>query len=172
VSERPNGAVEFEVDGRKQRVADDPETPLLWVLRDRLGIVSPKYGCGMGVCGACTLLEGDRTVRSCTLPLRLAAGRSFTTLEGLAPKALHPVQRAWLETDVSQCGYCQGGMILEAVALLARSPQPTDEEIDTGLYGVLCRCGTYARVKRAVRRAAEIAAVERAQERSTERSGS
>lgn len=153
--------IELEIDGRRHRVDDEPETPLLWVLRDRLGIVGPKYGCGMGVCGACTLLEGDRTVRSCTLPLRLAAGRSFTTLEGLDPEALHPVQRAWLETDVSQCGYCQGGMILETVALLARTPQPTDEEIELGLYGVLCRCGTYARVKRAVRRAVELAAAGR-----------
>lgn len=149
--------VEIVVDGRRHLVGADPETPLLWVLRDLLGILGPKYGCGLGVCGACTVLEGTSSLRSCRLTLREAAGRSFTTIEGLDPAGAHPVQQAWLEEDVAQCGYCQGGMILEAVALLARTPHPTDEQIDAGMYGILCRCGTYARVRRAVRRAVEIA---------------
>ena len=156
-AETPSG-FELEVDGRRHRVEADPEMPLLWVLRDLLGRLGPKYGCGLGVCGACTVLEGNRALRSCRLPLRDAAGRSFRTIEGLDPNAAHAVQRAWLEEDVAQCGYCQGGMILEAVALLARTPNPTDAEIDQGMHGVLCRCGTYQRVRRAVRRAAEIAA--------------
>ena len=150
--------IELTVDGKLYRVDDDAATPLLWVLRDRLGILGPKYGCGLGVCGACTVLEGERSVRSCRVTLADAAGRSFTTIEGLDPTGAHPVQRAWLEEDVAQCGYCQGGMILEAVALLAEHPNPTDAEIDAGMYGVLCRCGSYARVRKAVRRAAELAA--------------
>ncbi|HLF56170.1 MAG TPA: (2Fe-2S)-binding protein [Thermoanaerobaculia bacterium] len=156
MSDERESPFELVVDGRRYPVDADPETPLLWVLRDRLGKTGPKYGCGLGVCGACTVLEGDTAVRSCRLSLGEAAGRSFVTLEGLDPRGEHPVQRAWLEEDVSQCGYCQGGMILETVALLARNPHPTDDEIAAGLYGVLCRCGTYARVIRAVRRAAEL----------------
>lgn len=148
---------ELVVDGRRHRVEIEEDVPLLWVLRDQLGVLSPKYGCGIGVCGACSVLEGDRTVRSCRLPIAEAAGRTFVTHEGLDPEGRHPVQRAWIEADVSQCGYCQGGMILEAVALLARNSEPTDDEIDAGMHGVICRCGTYARVRSAVRRAGRLA---------------
>lgn len=145
------------VDGRPREARAHPEMPLLWVLRDRLGVTAPKYGCGVGVCGACTVLEGTEPVRSCILPIGEAAGRSFTTLAGLAADGSHPVQRAWLEEDVSQCGWCQGGMMLETVALLAEHPDPTDEQIDAALYDVLCRCGSYARVRKAVRAAARMA---------------
>jgi isoquinoline 1-oxidoreductase alpha subunit len=156
VSGRRSPVFEIVVNGERHRVSDPAETPLLWVLRDRLGLTGTKYGCGLGVCGACTVLEGTKSVRTCVTTLGEAAGRSFTTLEGLAPDGSHPVQRAWLEEDVSQCGYCQGGMILETVALLAEKPAPTDEEIDAALYDVLCRCGAYARVRKAVHRAAEL----------------
>ena len=149
-------AYELTVDGVRRRVEAEGEMPLLWVLRDRLGLVGTKYGCGLGLCGACTVLEGTRALRSCTTTLAEAAGRSFTTIEGVSRDTSHPVQRAWLEEDVSQCGYCQGGMILETIALLAEKPDPTDAEIDAALYDVLCRCGTYARVRKAVRRAAEL----------------
>ena len=146
------------VNGERRDVEAVPETPLLWVLRDRLDLTGTKYGCGMGLCGACTVLEGTTAVRSCTLPIERAAGRQFTTIEGLSAEMAHPVQRAWIEEDVSQCGYCQSGMILETVALLAATPRPTDEEIDAALYDVLCRCGSYVRVRRAVHRAAELMA--------------
>jgi isoquinoline 1-oxidoreductase alpha subunit len=146
------------VNGERRDVEAVPETPLLWVLRDRLDLTGTKYGCGMGLCGACTVLDGTTAIRSCTLPIERAAGRSFTTIEGLSPEMTHPVQRAWIEEDVAQCGYCQSGMILETVALLAATPHPTDEEIDAALYDVLCRCGTYVRVRRAVHRAAELMA--------------
>jgi isoquinoline 1-oxidoreductase alpha subunit len=147
----------FAVNGIEREVEDAPGTPLLWVLRDRLGLTGTKYGCGLGVCGACTVLERGRALRSCRIDLAAAAGREFTTIEGLDPSLEHPVQRAWIEEDVAQCGYCQGGIILSAVALLARDPDPTDEAIDAALAGNLCRCGTYARIRRAVRRAAELA---------------
>jgi isoquinoline 1-oxidoreductase alpha subunit len=159
---RPPGQVAFElvVNGEPRRVEADPEMPLLWVLRDRLGLVGPKYGCGLGACGACTVLEGERARRSCLLTLREAAGRSFTTIEGLDREGRHAVQRAWVELDVAQCGYCQGGRILGAVALLAPRPNPSDAEIEAGMHGVLCRCGSYQRVRRAVRRAVELRAEE------------
>ncbi len=146
------------VNGERREVEAAPGTPLLWVLRDRLDLTGTKYGCGMGLCGACTVLEGATALRTCTLPIEQAAGRAFTTIEGLSPEVSHPVQRAWLEEDVAQCGYCQAGMILQAAALLATNPRPTDEEIDGALYGVLCRCGTYLRVRRAVHRAADLMA--------------
>lgn len=146
----------LEVNGRWYDVLAHEDMPLLWALRDSLGLTGTKYGCGLGVCGACTVLEGTRSLRSCQLPMRLAAGRSFTTIEGLSAEGSHPVQRAWLDEDVAQCGYCQAGMILEAAALLAGKPAPSDAEIQAALDGVLCRCGTYARVRRAVRRAAAL----------------
>ena len=144
------------LNGRELVAEAPPEMPLLWVLRDRLGLRGTRYGCGIGACGACTVLEGRSSVRSCQLPISSAAGRSFTTIEGLSRDATHPVQRAWIEEDVSQCGYCQSGMILETVALLAANPEPSDAEIDQALYDVLCRCGSYVRVRRAVRRAADL----------------
>lgn len=156
MSGRAESEFRLVVDGREHRVEAPGEMPLLWVLRDRLGHFSARYGCGLGVCGACTVLEGERTVRSCQLTLAGAEGRSFTTLEGLSADGSHPVQRAWIEEDVAQCGYCQTGMILETVALLAEHPDPDDAQIDAALYDVLCRCGTYARVRRAVKRAARL----------------
>lgn len=155
----PAGEPRFRltVDGVEHRVQAPPEMPLLWVLRDRLGLFAVRYGCGLGVCGSCTVLEGKRSLRSCQLTLAEADGREFVTLAGLSPDGSHPVQRAWIEEDVSQCGYCQSGMILDTVALLTANPDPTPAEVDAALYGVLCRCGTYSRVRRAVRRAAELA---------------
>jgi isoquinoline 1-oxidoreductase alpha subunit len=156
---RPGQPRRFDltVNGRQRSVKAELGMPLLWVLRDRLGLLGTRYGCGLGVCGACTVLEGSRAVRSCQLAIEDAADRSFTTIEGLSSDGSHPVQRAWLEEDVAQCGYCQSGLILETVALLAAHPEPSDREIDRALGDVLCRCGTYVRVRRAVRRAAELA---------------
>ena len=133
----------------------DADTPLLWVLRDALGLTGTKYGCGVGVCGACTVLVGADAIRSCQLPIESAA-RPVTTIEGLSRDGRHPCQRAWLEEDVAQCGYCQPGMILEAAALLSRRRQPTDSEIDSAFAGHVCRCGTWQRVRRAVHAAARI----------------
>jgi len=149
-------AFRLTVNGHEETVEASGKTPLLWVLRDRLGLVGTRFGCGLGVCGSCTVLEGAKALRSCQLPIELAAGRSFTTIEGLSPDGSHPVQRAWLEEDVAQCGYCQSGLILETVALLAEKPDPSDAEIDVALYDIVCRCGTYVRVRKAVRRAAEL----------------
>ena len=131
----------------------DPDTPLLWALRDHLGLVGTKYGCGIAQCGACTVwLDGD-PARACQLPLSQLEGRSITTVEGLAGDALHPVQQAWIEHDVAQCGYCQAGQIMSAAALLARNPAPSDEEIDRAMAGNICRCGTYARIRKAIKSA-------------------
>ena len=145
------------INGRERIVEAEPGTPLLWLLRDRLGLLGTRYGCGLGVCGSCTVLEGETTVRSCQIDIARAAGRAFTTIEGLSPDGTHPVQLAWLEEDVAQCGYCQSGMILQAVSLLARNPDPSDAEIDLAFFDLLCRCGTYVRVRRAVQRAAAAA---------------
>ena len=139
---------------------DDGSTPLLWVLRDTLGLVGTKYGCGASHCGACTVhLDGD-PVRSCSVPAQLAAGKAITTIEGLAAAdgALHPVQVAWIENDVPQCGYCQAGQIMSATALLANNSSPTDDEIDQAMMGNLCRCGTYQRVRKAIHDAAQVLA--------------
>ena len=142
------------VNGRSRSVETDPAMPLLWVLRDRLLLFGTKYGCGVGVCGACTVLEDGSAVRSCTITMAEAAGRRYTTIEGLSPDGSHPCQRAWLEEDVAQCGFCQPGMILEAAALLRSSSNPSDAQIDDALSSHVCRCGTYDRLRRAVRRAA------------------
>ena len=144
----------LHVNGRREAVTVDPETPLLWVLRDALGLVGTKFGCGGGFCGACTVHVGGVATRACTLPLSRLAGRAVVTIEGLA----HSVQRAWAELDVAQCGYCQAGQLMTAAALLARTPAPTDAEIVAGMTGNLCRCGTYLRIRAAVRRAATLAA--------------
>ncbi len=148
----------IQVNGRIHDVQSDEEMPLLWALRDVLGLTGVKYGCGLGLCGACTVLEGTRSLRSCLVPMRAAEGRSYTTIEGLSADGSHPVQRAWIEEDVAQCGYCQAGMMLEATALLAEKPAPTEHEVDAALDGVLCRCGSYGRVRRAVLRAARLGA--------------
>jgi isoquinoline 1-oxidoreductase subunit alpha len=133
-----------------------PDTPLLWVLRDHLGMTGTKFGCGMALCGACTVHLDGAAVRSCVLPFRAVADRAITTIEGLSPDRSHAVQRAWLEIDVPQCGYCQSGQIMSAAALLHRTPNPSDAEIDAAMSGNLCRCGTYPRIRKAIHRAAEL----------------
>jgi isoquinoline 1-oxidoreductase alpha subunit len=143
------------VNGRQHAVDVAPEMPLLWVLRDTLGLTGTKFGCGASLCGACTVLLDERAIRSCQLPVSEAVGHRVTTIEGLAEKGDHPVLRAWVEDEVPQCGYCQPGQIVEAVALLAKHPDPTDAQIDTAMDGVLCRCGTYNRIRRAIHRAAK-----------------
>lgn len=142
------------VNGKAYNVQAIKNTPLLWILRDELGLTGTKFGCGMGICGACTIHEGSEAVRSCVATLSQANGKSFTTIEGLSQNGNHPCQRAWLEEDVAQCGYCQPGMIMTAAAFLARNPSASDEEIDAAMTNNLCRCGTYLRIRRAVRRAA------------------
>jgi len=142
------------VNREKRTVNVHPEMPLLWVLRDLLQMTGTKFGCGVGVCGACTIHEGDTAVRACQIPARQANGRSYTTIEGLSANGEHPCQKAWLEEDVAQCGYCQPGMIMTAVALLKAHPNPTDEEIDAALSNSVCRCGTYQRMRKAIHRAA------------------
>jgi isoquinoline 1-oxidoreductase alpha subunit len=142
------------VNSKKHRVDADPQIPLLWALRDLLGLTGTKYGCGVAVCGACTVHENGVPVRSCQTSLSATAGKSYTTIEGLSDDGSHPCQKAWLEEDVSQCGYCQAGMIMQTVALLRRKPHPTDQEIDAELSDHVCRCGTYQRIRRAIHRAA------------------
>jgi isoquinoline 1-oxidoreductase subunit alpha len=135
-----------------------PDTPLLWVLRDHLQMTGTKYGCGMALCGACTVHLEGKAVRSCVLPLSAVAGKSITTIEGLSTDRSHAVQKAWLEIDVPQCGYCQSGQIMAAAALLETNPRPTDADIDAAMAGNICRCGTYPRIRKAIHRAAKLAA--------------
>ena len=143
------------INGEKRVVSAQPDMPLLWVLRDLLGLTGTKFGCGMGICGACTVHQGNEAVRSCQLPVSEADGGAFTTIEGLsAPGADHPCQRAWIEEDVAQCGYCQPGMIMTAAAMLKQNPRVTDSDIDQALSNSVCRCGTYQRMRRAIHRAA------------------
>jgi isoquinoline 1-oxidoreductase alpha subunit len=144
----------IKVNGAEHRINVAPDTPLLWVLRDSLGLTGTKYGCGVGVCGACTIHDGKEALRSCQLSIADASGKSFVTIEGLSTAGNHPCQRAWLEEDVSQCGYCQAGMIMTAAALLQTKPNPTDAEIDAAMSDSVCRCGTYLRMRRAIHRAA------------------
>jgi isoquinoline 1-oxidoreductase alpha subunit len=143
------------VNGTSHPVDVSPETPLLWALRDTLGLTGTKFGCGIGACGSCTVLVEGEPTRSCQLTVGEAAGRRITTIEGLSPDGSHPVQRAWIADEVPQCGYCQSGQIVAAAALLARKPHPTDADIDDAMDGILCRCGTYERIRRAVHRAAK-----------------
>ncbi len=147
-------AIKLIVNGTPHTVEVEPDTPLLWVLRETLGLTGTKYGCGAGLCGTCTVLLDGEPVRSCRLAAAQVVDRSITTIEGLSPDGSHPVQRAWLEEQVTQCGYCQPGQILAAAALLAKNPDPSDAEIDGALAANLCRCGTYPRIRRAVHRAA------------------
>jgi aerobic-type carbon monoxide dehydrogenase small subunit (CoxS/CutS family) len=142
------------VNGKRRRIHADPDMPLLWALRDLLQLTGTKYGCGMGVCGACTVHENGAPVRSCQVLLSNTAGKSYTTIEGLSEDVSHPCQKAWIEEDVSQCGYCQAGIIMQAAALLKRRPNPTDQEIDSELSDHVCRCGTYQRMRKAIHRAA------------------
>ncbi len=147
-------AFTLTINGRKRRVDADPEMPLLWVLRDLLHMTGTKYGCGAGVCGACTVHENNVAVRSCQIAVSQAVGKRYTTIEGLADAGDHPCQRAWIEEDVAQCGYCQPGMIMTAAALIRDKRDPTDADIDTALSDSVCRCGTYQRIRRAIHRAA------------------
>jgi isoquinoline 1-oxidoreductase subunit alpha len=142
------------INGRSRQIDGDADMPLLWALRDRLGLFGTKYGCGIGLCGACTVHENGRAVRSCTVTLAAAAGKSYVTIEGLSTDGTHPCQRAWIEEDVAQCGFCQPGMIMETAALLGNNPSPSDREIDEALSTHVCRCGTYGRLRAAVHRAA------------------
>ena len=144
--------VNLRVNGRVHSVAAMPDTPLLWVLRDELSLTGAKFGCGMGMCGACTVHLGGRAVRACITPLSAVAGKPVTTLEGLSADASHPVQRAWIAEDVPQCGYCQAGQIMTVAAHLAAHPHATEDEVVRELEGNLCRCGTYVRIRAAVRR--------------------
>lgn len=148
-------AFTLNVNGAQQSVDAEPEMPLLWVLRDVLNLTGTKFGCGMGLCGACTILMDGMAVRSCITPVSSAAGKAIVTIEGLSPDASHPVQQAWLEESVPQCGYCQPGKIMSTVALLNKNPHPSDAEIEAAFDDHICRCGTYLRIKRAVQRAAE-----------------
>ena len=148
-------ALTLLVNNMQYGVDVEAETPLLWVLRDTIGMTGTKYGCGIGQCGACTVLVDGLAVRSCSLPVTRAVGKKITTIEGLSTDGSHPVQIAWKEFDVPQCGYCQSGQILTAVALLSKTPQPTDADIDTQMTNA-CRCGTYHRIRQAVHRAAAL----------------
>lgn len=145
---------QLKINGTKQQVDVDADTPLLWVLRDHLNLTGTKYGCGIAQCGACTVHVEGTAMRSCTLPVSGAEGKSITTIEGLSAKGDHPVQKAWLEHDVPQCGYCQAGQIMTAAALLKQNANPTDEEINQAMHGNICRCGTYTRIHAAVKAAA------------------
>jgi aerobic-type carbon monoxide dehydrogenase small subunit (CoxS/CutS family) len=144
------------VNGQAMPTDSDPATPLLWILRDAFGLTGTKYGCGIGQCGACTVILEGNAVRSCQTPLSRAAGKRVTTIEGLSSDRSHPVQQAWIEDQVPQCGYCQSGQIMAATVLLASNRDPTDAEIDDAMSGNLCRCGTYHRIRKAAHRAAEL----------------
>jgi len=146
--------IELNINGKAQSVDVAPDTPLLWVIRDTLGLTGTKFGCGMAQCGACTVhLDGD-AVRSCSTPVSAVGGKKVTTIEGLSADGSHPVQSAWVAEQVPQCGYCQSGQIMQAVALLARTPSPSDSDIDAAMSGNICRCGTYQRIRSAIHRAA------------------
>ena len=147
--------IDLLINDVQHQVDADPAMPLLWVLRDILGLTGTKYSCGIGQCGACTVHLDGQAVRSCTLPVSEAAGKKITTIEGLEAEGLHPVQQAWLTENVPQCGYCQPGQIMTAAALLAQNPNPSDDEIDAAMSGNLCRCGTYQRIRRAIHRSAK-----------------
>jgi len=147
----------LNVNGKSSTVDVPADMPLLWVLRDELGLVGTKFGCGAGLCGACTVHLDGAPTRACITPVSSVGGKSITTIEGLSPDGSHPLQQAWQEEDVPQCGYCQAGQIMSAAALLASNPQPTAEDINTAMDGNLCRCGTYLRIRRAIQRAASIA---------------
>jgi isoquinoline 1-oxidoreductase alpha subunit len=151
-------AISFTLNGSRQTVDVHPQMPLLWVLRDTLGMTGTKFGCGMALCGACTVHINGSAARSCVTQISSVAGKTVTTIEGLSADTSHPVQQAWIEEDVPQCGYCQSGQIMAAASLLAKTSRPTDADIDEALRGNICRCGTYSQIRRAVHRAAAIKA--------------
>lgn len=146
--------ISLTINGEARQLDVDPATPLLWVLRDTLGLTGTKYGCGVALCGSCTVHVDGQAVRACITPVSTVAGKTVTTIEGLSKDSSHPLQRAWVALDVPQCGYCQSGQIMQAAALLAKKPEPTDADIDEAMAGVLCRCGTYTRVRKAIKQAA------------------
>jgi isoquinoline 1-oxidoreductase alpha subunit len=148
--------IQLKVNGVDRSFDGDPEMPLLWYLRDVLGLVGTKYGCGVALCGACTVHQNGEAIRSCVSPVKAAAGAEVLTIEGLGANGLHPVQRAWMAHNVPQCGYCQAGQIMQAVALLKSKPQPTDHDIDDVMAGNICRCGTYQRIRAAIKSAAGV----------------
>jgi isoquinoline 1-oxidoreductase alpha subunit len=147
--------IKLTINGAAREVDADPDMPVLWVLRDLLGLTGTKYGCGEALCGACTVHLDGEAVRACVTPIRRAEGRALTTIEGLSPTGEHPLQKAWVELGVPQCGFCQAGQIMSAAALLAANPSPSDEDIDRSLAGNICRCGTYVRIRAAVKKAAK-----------------
>ena len=149
--------VSLTVNGKPEQLDVDPDMPLLWAIREKLALTGTKYACGIAQCGACTVHLDGQIVRSCVTPVSAAAGRRLTTIEGLSPTGDHPVQKAWMEIDVPQCGFCQSGQIMSAVALLAGKPSPTDADIDAGMAANICRCGTYQRIRAAIHRAAALA---------------
>ncbi|MEO1518485.1 MAG: (2Fe-2S)-binding protein [Bacteroidota bacterium] len=146
--------INLQVNGKQQQIDVAPDTPLLWVLRDHLQLVGTKYGCGIAQCGACTVHVSGMAMRSCSIPASAVEGKPITTIEGLSENGDHPVQQAWMEHDVPQCGYCQAGQIMSATALLDQNANPSDEEIDSAMNGNICRCGTYTRIKAAIKTAA------------------
>ena len=146
--------IKLMVNGKQYSIQALPDTPLLWALRDNFGLTGTKFGCGIGMCGACTVLVNGEAVRSCVTPVSSVAGKSITTIEGLSPDGAHPLQKAWIADDVPQCGYCHPGQIMAAAALLAKKPSPSDADIDAAMSGNICRCGTYQRIRRAIHRAA------------------
>jgi isoquinoline 1-oxidoreductase subunit alpha len=146
--------ITFRVNGSERKVNVSPEMPLLWVLRDTLALTGTKFGCGAGLCGACTVHVDGAAVRSCSTPVKMVEGKSVTTIEGLSANGAHPLQQAWIAEDVPQCGYCQPGQIMAAAAMLAKSPHPSEEEVERTMAGNLCRCGTYDRIRKAIQRAA------------------
>jgi aerobic-type carbon monoxide dehydrogenase small subunit (CoxS/CutS family) len=148
----------LRVNGSERKVSVPPQMPLLWVLRDSLELTGTKFGCGAGLCGACTVHLDGTAVRSCSTPVSQAAGKNITTIEGLSANGPHPLQQAWIAEQVPQCGYCQSGQIMEAAAMLAKTPQPTDDQISQTMAGNICRCGTYDRIRRAIHRAASAGA--------------
>ena len=148
--------ISFTLNGRSRTVDVPEDMPILWVIRDVVGLTGTKFGCGIAQCGACTVHLDGEPIRSCIIPISAAADKAITTIEGLSDDRSHPVQRAWIEEDVPQCGYCQSGQIMSAAALLAKNPDPSDEDINSAMSGIICRCGTYVRIRRALHRAAEI----------------
>lgn len=146
--------IQLTVNGQPRQFEGDPETPLLWYLRDELGLTGSKFGCGMALCGACTVHLDGEAMRSCSLPMAAVADQNITTIEGLSPDGSHPVQQAWQELNVAQCGYCQTGQIMQAASLLRATPQPSDAQIDAAMTGNICRCGTYTRIRAAIHAAA------------------